>query len=236
MSYCVNCGVKLAPSEKKCPLCGVPVQNPAAPWTEPLERPYPRYVETVMRKIDRRYGAALASILLMIPVGVTLIANLISSGALTWSWYVVGGVMILFIAVLFPMLFTRPDPIFCELLDMAVILFYLAMIDWLFSPERWFWPLAFPLVAVSFAFIIALTAILRSKRRPTGLYSAALCVFAAGVLSVLINIIVSDYLESTLLPSWSWYVLVPCLVMGMVLCSIERRNKLKEEIRRRLYL
>ena len=28
MSYCVNCGVKLAKSEKKCPLCNTPVINP----------------------------------------------------------------------------------------------------------------------------------------------------------------------------------------------------------------
>ena len=54
MSYCVNCGVKLAPSEKKCPLCGVPVVNPRDPWVEPSHRPYPKQVERVMHRIDRR--------------------------------------------------------------------------------------------------------------------------------------------------------------------------------------
>ena len=28
MSYCVNCGVELEPSLKKCPLCNTPVINP----------------------------------------------------------------------------------------------------------------------------------------------------------------------------------------------------------------
>ena len=28
MSYCVNCGVKLDPSLKRCPLCNTPVINP----------------------------------------------------------------------------------------------------------------------------------------------------------------------------------------------------------------
>ena len=28
MSYCVNCGVKLDPSLKYCPLCNTPVINP----------------------------------------------------------------------------------------------------------------------------------------------------------------------------------------------------------------
>ena len=28
MAYCVNCGVKLATSEKKCPLCFTPIYHP----------------------------------------------------------------------------------------------------------------------------------------------------------------------------------------------------------------
>ena len=38
--YCVNCGVELADSEKKCPLCGMPVFHPDIPRT-PAEPPFP---------------------------------------------------------------------------------------------------------------------------------------------------------------------------------------------------
>ena len=31
MSYCVNCGVELSPSERRCPLCGTEVMNPRSP-------------------------------------------------------------------------------------------------------------------------------------------------------------------------------------------------------------
>jgi len=41
MSYCVHCGVELAPSEESCPLCKTPVLDPNQPWSEPEERPYP---------------------------------------------------------------------------------------------------------------------------------------------------------------------------------------------------
>ena len=37
MSYCVNCGVELDASAKKCPLCDTPVYNPKAP--EPEKQP-----------------------------------------------------------------------------------------------------------------------------------------------------------------------------------------------------
>ena len=39
MSYCVNCGVELAASERRCPLCGVEVINPREPFDENGERP-----------------------------------------------------------------------------------------------------------------------------------------------------------------------------------------------------
>ena len=41
MAYCVHCGVKLAPSETKCPLCGVPALDPLEKREEIAARPYP---------------------------------------------------------------------------------------------------------------------------------------------------------------------------------------------------
>jgi heme exporter protein D len=34
---------------------------------------------------------------------------------------------------------------------------------------------------------------------------------------------------------WSWYALIPCAVLGVVAMVLERRKKLKESIRRRLF-
>ena len=44
MSYCVNCGVKLAKSEKKCPLCNTKVINPNLS-NDTFEPAYPCIVE-----------------------------------------------------------------------------------------------------------------------------------------------------------------------------------------------
>ena len=53
MSYCVNCGVELDASAKKCPLCDTPVYNPKAPEPEKQPSPFPKekgQVEVVKRK------------------------------------------------------------------------------------------------------------------------------------------------------------------------------------------
>ena len=53
MSYCVNCGVELDPSLKKCPLCNTPVINPNELEGLTYEPPFPTVkgqVEPVKRK------------------------------------------------------------------------------------------------------------------------------------------------------------------------------------------
>ena len=60
MSYCVNCGVELEKSEKRCPLCGVEVINPAQPPEdkEPRQRPYPNRIEELSMNINKQFAAA----------------------------------------------------------------------------------------------------------------------------------------------------------------------------------
>lgn len=48
MSYCVNCGVELDPSLKKCPLCNTPVINPNELEELTYEPPFP----TVKGQVD----------------------------------------------------------------------------------------------------------------------------------------------------------------------------------------
>ena len=66
MSYCVNCGVELEKSEQRCPLCGVEVINPAEPFDFTDVRPYPKHVERLNARIDRRYTATFLSLLLLV--------------------------------------------------------------------------------------------------------------------------------------------------------------------------
>jgi len=48
MSYCVNCGVKLKSSEKKCPLCKTVVINPNK-HDNIYEASYPKRIENIKK-------------------------------------------------------------------------------------------------------------------------------------------------------------------------------------------
>ena len=56
MSYCVNCGVKLAASEEKCPLCNTIVINPNDTGDDKKEAAYSqRYEDYPRRRINLKY-------------------------------------------------------------------------------------------------------------------------------------------------------------------------------------
>ena len=65
MAYCPNCGVELAPSEARCPLCGAPAPQPPGagkPYPPAANAPEERHAP---RK--RRTFALACAILLLIP-------------------------------------------------------------------------------------------------------------------------------------------------------------------------
>mgnify|MGYP000567988434 CR=1 FL=1 len=85
MSYCVNCGVELDDSAKKCALCGAPVLNPYLDEPEEaLPPPYPDRL-ALPEGTNRRYIAFLVSMVLLIPNLICGVANLLILDSGVWS-------------------------------------------------------------------------------------------------------------------------------------------------------
>ena len=72
--YCINCGVKLADTEKICPLCGVTVFHPeiSRPEGEPL---YPRG-RYPAAQVNSRIAAIILSTLFALPLFICLLCDL----------------------------------------------------------------------------------------------------------------------------------------------------------------
>lgn len=234
MSYCVNCGVELAPSERECPLCGVEVLNPKQPWDESNKRPYPRQVENVSA-IDSKYVASLAGLGLLIPVCVSFVANILVERCVTWSMFVVGGAALLFCYVLLPMFFKRPNAFAIVGADILVTLAFLWCIDWFSDGRNWFWDLGLPLVVAAGIFALVIT-LVRKVRLFRGLYGPAVVLFVSSLLAMGMDFIISQYVLGEVSLSWSWYVTASLFIGGVILIVMERRAKMKEKIRRKLFV
>lgn len=233
MSYCVNCGVELADSERVCPLCQTEVLNPAKPWTEPPVRPYPRQLERIDR-IDRQFAAALLGLVLLIPVFVTLLCDLLSDGRVSWSAYVMGAIAVVMVWVLLPLAARRYHQILFLGLDGLSAAAFLGAVC-LVGGGHWFWPLALPVTAAATVLAICLVFLFRRPWARDMLVRGALFLLEAGLLVMGIEAVVDLHVAGRVRFSWAPYVLIPCWLLAAAAILVSRQKKLREEIIKRLF-
>ena len=234
MSYCVNCGVELSESEKYCPLCNVEVTNPKSPWKEPADRPYPKYLDSFMKRIDRRYFATLAGLSLMIPIIITIIIDLFSGNGLTWSAYVVGALALLYIFIAIPMFFKHYHTVIFLSINCAAVLLYLFFIERM-NGGSWFMGKGMPITIVASVCIVVLALIFTKKQHFGFFNKMALILLASGVFVLSIEFILSLARIGGITLDWSYYVFVPCAILSAMSFILEHRKNFKEKIRRRLF-
>lgn len=233
MSYCVNCGVELADSERVCPLCQTEVVHPAKPWTEPPVRPYPRQLERIDH-MDRQFAAALLGLVLLIPVFVTLLCDLLPDGRVSWSAYVMGAIAMVMVWVLIPLAARRYHQILFLGLDGLSAAAFLGAVC-LVGGGRWFWPLALPLTAAVTLLAICLVFLFRRPWAGEMLVRAALFLLETGLLVMGIEAVVDLYVSGKILFGWAPYVLIPCWLLAAAAWLVSRQKKWKEEIVKRLF-
>lgn len=236
MSYCVNCGVELDASQKSCPLCHVPVVNPASPWREPVAGPYPKRVEHLLDAIDHRYGALLATIVLSIPVMCSILIDILVTRDISWSGYVVGGCICIFVWVLLPLIVKRPNAYLHILYDAAALIFYLAAIFYVNGIMRPFLTLALPLALALTAAVYAAAPVIRAKRLKDRLYKPAIISALLGALLVVMELIIDVHVNGVFEPAWSLIAAAPCIVFCALLMLLEGKDGAKDRIVRRLFM
>ena len=236
MSYCVNCGVELAPSEKQCPLCGTEVINPAQPVVENPWQPYPHRDDPRIAQTNRRFIAAMITIALAFPMAICLAIDYTYSGQLGWSLYVAGALAMLWFWLAPGFLYNKPRFVLVMLPISCSLLGFLYLVEYLTAPAaRWFVPLAMPLVLLltvlaSTVTILARRAIIRGFAIP-----AAILV-AAGLMAAGTDLLITLLREERWLLTWSWFVLLPSLAAAAIFLLIARRQKVRTEILKRLHI
>ena len=233
MSYCVNCGVELGASEKRCPLCGVEVINPAARFDPSAEAPFPKDVEKVRHRVVRVTAAMVLSLLLAIPLVSILIVDLVQDGRLTWSLIPAAAIICAFLAFVFPCLFKKPCVWLFMLLgtvETALFLFVLKMI----LGGGWLWLFALPLTALVGAAMIGIYLMLRSKRASLTLKIIVILLIIT-VFVIVLQMLIEIYLHHRIKLDWSIYAAIPCALLSIVTLIIGRLVRKNEAFRKKMF-
>ena len=230
--YCVKCGVELADSEKKCPLCGTPVFHPDIE-RKPAEPPFPpdrRHAENVSR-----VGILFVlTVLFVLPAAICLLCDWRINGGIVWSGYAAGGISLLYILVLLPMWFRHPTPVIFVPVDFVAIGLYLLYID-LATGGHWFLSFAFPVtgaIGVLVTAVVALTSYLHAGY----LYIYGGGLILGGALAMLIEFLLNLTFQVHETFFWSFYPLVAGVLLGLMLIVIAVCKPLRESLRKKFFL
>ena len=230
--YCINCGVKLADTEKKCPLCATEVyhptlkQVPEAPLFPKGKLPqapkHPLLLQTI------------ATALFVLPLLMVLIADLRENLAVTWSGFVIGALLVGYVCVVLPVWFRKPNPVIFVPCGFASVLLYLLYID-LSTGGNWFLPFAFPVIGGIGIIVTAVTSLLRYVRKGK-LYIYGGAAIAFGGLILMSEFLLDITFGISRFYGWSLYPLTTLVLLGGLLIFLAICRSAREVMERKFFI
>lgn len=233
MSYCIKCGVELGSSEQKCPLCGTVVYHPDIK-REDGKKPYPPYKSGSEETINLSGVLFVVTVVWLIPILLTLMADFQINGKLKWAGYAVGALVLLYTIIVLPIWFKAPNPVIFSSADFAAVALYLFYINFE-TNGSWFLTFALPVVSGSAIIVVTVITLMRYVRRGyLFMFGGAFIVngFFGVLIETLLNL--TFHIRDTLV--WSIYPLIAFFLIGASLIVIAICKPLRESLHKKFFI
>jgi hypothetical protein len=230
--YCIKCGVKLADSEVRCPLCGTRVLHPDI-LREEGEKPYPARKYPAVRK--RTYWQQVFfTTAFILPLLIVILCDIQFNAAITWSGYVIGALLLGYVAVVLPMWFKKPNPVVFVPCDFAATALYLLYIN-IVTGGEWFLSFALPVVGVVGAIVITVvTLVYYLKRGKLFVFGGA--TIALGVFMLLMEFLMCVTFDGLHFKGWSLYPLISLAIIGGLMIFLGACRPARENMERKFFI
>ncbi len=205
--YCMNCGVKLGQGEEKCPLCGLRAYHPdiaRSPGT-PL---YPR--QWIPPEAERSGWRYLLTVFFLVAVGACLLIDFLLADRVTWSGFVLAGLMTGYVVLVLPLWFPKPNMVIFVGIDFVAVGLMLLYID-LAVAGGWFLSLAFPVTGLYGILVTGTVAVFKYIRYGRFFQLGGVCI-AFGCSAMLVELFVCITFGTRMFV-WSLY---PVALLGAV--------------------
>lgn len=229
--YCANCGVQLADSEQRCPLCQTRAFHPDLT----RENGEPLFPETIytLNPIGTKLPQIIVTAVWLLPVLVVLLCDWQFNQAVTWSGYVVGALLLSYVSLVLPFWFKQPNPVIFVPCDFAAIAVYLLYID-LMTAGGWFLSFGLPVVAGLSLIVTAVITLLRYVKRGR-LYTVGGAVLTLAGFIPVVEMLVCRTFESVEFIGWSLYPLVVLGLLGGLLIFLAISRPARETMERKFF-
>ena len=231
--YCIKCGVELADSEKRCPLCGTPVFHPDLPRNL-NEPPYPADRRIRREDVNRSGILFVLTVVALLPAILSLLCDWRINGTIVWSGYAAGAIGLLYVMIVLPLWFRHPNPVIFVPVDFAAIGLYLLYIDFA-TGGHWFLSFAFP-VTGAIGLLVTAVVVLTRYLHGGWLYIYGGAFILAGGLAVLVEFLINLTFQLHETFFWSFYPLAAGVILGLMLIVIAICKPLRESLQRKFFL
>ena len=230
--YCINCGVKLGDTEKCCPLCETPVYHPTLERV-PVQPLYPSNRIPKPLPKSMTLPIILTTAFLM-PLLITMLCDLQINGAVTWSGYVIGALLLSYVMLVLPFWFRHPKAaalVFCDFLGIDLYLLYINHA----VNGAWFWSFAFPLVSTVGLIVTAIVVLMgRFPRR--GFYIFGGAATALGLFMPLLEHLINLTFHKPYFAVWSLYPLIALVLLGGMLIFLGANSAARQALERKFFI
>lgn len=231
--YCINCGVELADSEKKCPLCGTVVFHPELSRPE-AQPPYPKDRPIAPETVNRSGALFVISMLFALAAAIVLLCDWQVNRQVLWSGYAAGAIVLAYVLLILPMWFMRPNPVIFLPIDFAATALYLWYINYA-TGGSWFLSFALPVTGAACLGVTGAAALLRYLRRGY-LFIIGGTLILSGAFMVLVEYLLnlSFHLHEGF--NWSFYPLASGVILGLMLIIIGICPPLRQSLHKKFFL
>ena len=228
--YCINCGVKLAASEKSCPLCNTAVYYPEIKQSD-VEPLYPKNIVPKVTSESKVLNGAII-IMFLIPLIVCFLADIQINGKLEWFGFVAGALGVGYIVFALPLWFEKRNPVIfvpCGFLAAGLYLMYINFV----TNGDWFLTFAFP-VTGGICIIISSTVTLFYYLKKGKLYITGGAFVLFGGFMLLTEFLM-DITFHIRFMGWSIYPLAVLVLIGGLLIYLGINRSAREMMERKLF-
>lgn len=228
--YCIRCGVQMVDGQTKCPLCATKMILPEDMAVEYGLYPSDRRPETGKRRL---WPHAVIATAFLLPMLIVLICNWQLSGDFTWSGYVVGALLLCYVAMGLPRWFARPNPVIFTPCVFAATGLYLWYIAWR-TEGNWYLTFALPVTGAVCLIVTAVVTLVKYVRKgKLYIYGGALMAFAGLMLGMEFLLMLTFGLRFI---GWSLYPLAVLLVLGGLLIFLAICRPARDMMERKTFL
>lgn len=233
MSYCVNCGVELDSSAKKCALCDAPVLNPFIDDNEENTSPYPDRI-FLPPQANRRYIAFILSMVMLIPNIVCAVVDLLTPASGGWSVYIAAVSLPVWVLFIVPFLMKKANGYLILTFDTLAVALSAFMFSFLQGAVPLFLRFILPVILFVSLTLFALFAWLKGEKRDWPhiiifiLVQISVCALATDVLFHL-------FYKTFPVIQYSLAAVLSCLALAGFFVAVSRNRHLRAWLSRHFF-